>query len=155
MNPTIAALDFTLSRHQRLRTMLSVWWKGIAFLVFWIPSLISMFFKEPIPAVVVSLATLFFFRGLLGWTISLLTSTGKTHVEIKENGIGVGVNQADVWVFADGIRKLKENPWGTTSIYHHNGAVIDIPTEELTEEARNEISKGMNKYAAERKKLNA
>jgi protein-S-isoprenylcysteine O-methyltransferase Ste14 len=155
MNSTIAAFDFTLSRHQRFKTMLSVWWKGIVFLVFWVPFLISMFFKELIPAVVVSIVTLFFFRGLLSWTISLMISTGKTHVEIKENGIGVGTDKADWWVFADGIRKLKENTWGTTSIYHHNGAVIDIPTEELTEEAINEISKGMSKYVAERKKLKA
>jgi len=135
--------------------MLSVWWKGIVFLVFWVPFLIAMFFRELIPAIVVSIVTLFFFRGLLSWTIGLMTSTGKTHVEIKENGIGFGTDKADWWIFADGIRKLKENAWGTTSIYHHNGTVIDILTEDLNDEVRNEISRGMEKYLADRKKPNA
>ena len=125
--------------------MLSVWWKGMVVLALFGTWIASIFASKPIIASALMLLLLFFFRGLLFWLFNLI-SNGKTHVEIRENGIGFGRDEADLWIFCDGIRKIKENRWGTTSICHYNGTIVDIPTDYLNETVLNILNQGMEKY---------
>ena len=145
MNDDSTTFDFTLSRNQRFRTMLSIWWKGIIILVLWLPLLFTKLSSELIPALLLLLVTLFFYRGLLFWLINL-RSDGKTHIRIEENGIGFGRDKPDLWIACDGVREIRKNTWGTTSICHHNGTIIDIPSDYLTESAMDLLKGGMDKY---------
>ena len=74
--------------------------------------------------------------------------SGETHVEIEElGGVGFGRNKADWWIFTDGIKQIRKNRWGTTSIRHHNGTYVDIPTALLSPEDLQKLEAGMNEVS--------
>jgi hypothetical protein len=145
MNAVTNGYDFTLTRTQRLLSLIAEWWGLIAILCFLLVGTIPIAAYHPFAASTFGLLLLFFFRGLIFGMINLFHD-GRTHVEIQEGGVGFGRKTADWWIFTDAIKQLRKNRWGTTSIRHHNGTYVDIPTALLSPEDYQKLEGGMKKY---------
>jgi hypothetical protein len=137
--------NFSLSRIQRLRSLIAEWWRAAIFLCISVIFLISNSTYHPIVVVFAGLLLLFFFRGLTFGIIDLFYNSQR-HVEIEDRGVGFGRDKADWWIFTDGIKEIRNNSWGTISIRHHNGTYVDIPTELLSLEDYQKLEVGMKKY---------
>ena len=145
MNAAGKGHDFTLTRSQRFRTLVGEW--GLPAIVFcaFLVGLVPIGIQYPIAGVAIGIVVLFLFRHLVFGLLNLLYD-GKTHVEIEDRGVGFGRDKADWWIFTDGIKQIRKNRWGTTSICHHNGTCIDVPTTLLSPEDYRKLEAGMKKY---------
>jgi hypothetical protein len=151
MNSSPAGYDFTLTRGQRACSLLAEWWLALALVSFSLVVSARLLPEHWVFFVLICLSVPLVLRGfILG--VRDLFSDGRVHVEIRENGVGCGRETADWWVFADGIRQIRRNPWGTTSIRHHNGAYIDIPSHLLRPDDLELLHKGLQKYHHPHKK---
>lgn len=137
--------DFTLTRTQRLLSLIAEWWGPIIIVCLLLTVTIPAAVHHPVATGVFGLLLFFFLRGLVFGVINLFHG-GKTHVEIQDRGVGFGRDVADWWIFTDGIRQIRRNRWGTTSIRHHNGTYVDIPTALISPEDLQKLEAGMKKY---------
>jgi hypothetical protein len=145
MNAVAKGYDFTLSRTQRLLSLIAEWWVPIIIFCLLLIGTIPAAVRHPVATGVFGLLLLFFFRGLVFGVVNLFYD-GKTHVEIQDGGVGFGRDAPDWWIFTDGIRQIRRNRWGTTSIRHHNGTYVDIPTALMLPEDFQKLEAGMKKY---------
>lgn len=145
METNSSGYDFTLTRRQRLRSLVAEWGWPTFILCFCIVVGGASIIPHPIVATIFALAVLFVFRGLL-FGLARIFASGKAHVEIQEAGVGFGRDSADWWIFTDGIKQIRRNRWGTTSIRHHNGTYVDVPTALLSLDDYRKLEAGMKKY---------
>jgi len=137
--------DFTLTHGQRLCSLIAEWWAPGIILCIVLTVGIPIAVSHPICASFFAFCILFVFRGLIFGLFNLLNN-GRRHVEIEENGVGFGSITADLWIFTDGIKQIRQNRWGTTSIRHHNGTYVDVPTALLSSEDYQKLENGLKKY---------
>jgi len=145
MSAAVNEYDFMLTRAQRMLSLLAEWLGPILLLCFLSIGTIQEVIHYPVTSGIVALLLLFFLRGLVFGLIDLFRD-GKRHVEIQDGGIGFGRNAADWWISTDGIRQIRRNRWGTTSIRHHNGVYVDIPTRLISQEDFQRLEIGLKKY---------
>ncbi len=145
METNSSVYDFALTRRQRLCSLVAEWGWPTFILCFCLAAGGASIISHPIVASILALGILFVFRGLL-IGIARIFSIGKTHIEIQDAGVGFGRDSADWWIFTDGIKQIRRNRWGTTSIRHHNGTYVDIPTALLSGDDYRKLEAGMKKY---------
>ena len=145
MNAVGKGLDFTLTRSQRFHTLAAGWWLPIFVFCGFLIVLVPIGIQYPTAGVVFGILIFFLFRYLVFGLLNLLRD-GRTHVEIEDRGIGFGRETADWWIFTDGIKQIRKNRWGTTSICHHNGTCVDVPTTLLSSDDYRKLEAGMKKY---------
>jgi hypothetical protein len=145
MSRASSQYDFSLSRWQRLLTLLQEWWIGILIGVPSVFALLRLFPWNPVLAMILLLLLLFAFRGLVFGAIDLLRRNHRL-IEIQEKGIGFGRKSTDLWIFTDGVRALRRNRWGTWTIKHHNGTYLDIPTSLMKQEDIDFLRNCIRKY---------
>jgi hypothetical protein len=145
MNAVAKGYDFTLTRTLRLLSLIAEWWGPFIILCILLIGAIPAAVRHPVATGVFGLLLLFFLRGLVFGVVNLFYD-GRSHVEIHDRGVGFGRDSADWWIFTDGIRQIRRNRWGTTSIRHHNGTYIDIPTALISPADFQKLEAGMKKY---------
>ena len=145
MNAVSKGYDFKLTRTQRLLSLVAEWWGPGLILCGLLVGVIGMAKHKPLFSILCGILLLFFFRGLVFGVVNLFYD-GRTHVEIQDRGVGFGREAAVLWIFTDGIKQIRKNRWGTTSIRHHNGTYIDIPTALISKEDFQKLEAGMKKY---------
>lgn len=139
--------DFVLSRKQRALSLFAEWGWGILVAAIICCGIFATAYEHPIFAGLLVLIILLVFRGLFFGLINLF-SNGQTHIEINEKGVGFGRDAATWWIFTDGIKEIRPNSWGTTTIRHHNGTYVDIPSVRMTENDRSVLFSGLKEYRA-------
>jgi hypothetical protein len=141
----MGSYDYNLSRIQRLMSVVAEWWIWMILIVCWCLAIPGAFDKSPVFVILTSVLMIVFFRGLIFGIVGVIRQ-GAMHVEIREGGLGFGTRNADWWLFTDGIRQIRRNFWGTTTVSHHNGTYIDIPTSLLSEGDLSILRTGLQKY---------
>jgi hypothetical protein len=141
----MGSYDYNLSRIQRLMSVVAEWWIWMILIVCWCLAIPDAFDKSPVFVILTSVLMIVFFRGLIFGIVGVIRQ-GAMHVEIREGGLGFGTRNADWWLFTDGIRQIRRNFWGTTTVRHHNGTYIDIPTSLLSEGDLSILRTGLQKY---------
>ena len=147
MSPSSSDYDFVLTRTQRLLSLLVEWWLVVIIGAFICFAIYQNAHSHPIFSAVLVLLLLFTCRGFFIGILNIY-SDGKTHVEIQEKGVGFGRDTAAWWIFTDGIKEIRKNRWGTTTVRHHNGTYVDIPTSILTQEDMLILTDGQKAYCA-------
>jgi hypothetical protein len=123
MEPTSTEYNFTLTRRQRFYSLVAGWWKFALCLGVFVIVAIPHAAAHPVATSIIALFWVVLARGLIFGLLDLF-GDGKLHVEIQEHGVGVGKEKADWWVFTDGIKEIRTNRWGTTSILHDAGGAL-------------------------------
>jgi len=154
MNAVPFGYDYILPRYQRALSLLAEWWLPLgAYPVLFLKA-VTFFPREWFLPVAVALSIPYVLRKFIAGVLDL-SSDGRRHVEIQANGVEFGRDKADWWISKDGIRRIRQYPWGTTSIRLRNGSHIDIPTHLITPVDRELLQESVEKPRTEQEMVSA
>lgn len=153
MNAVSFGYDYVLPRYQRALSLLAEWWLPLG--VYPVALLrVASFPKHWLFLAVIAISIPYVLRRFISGVLDL-SSDGRRHLEIQGNAVEFGRDKADWWISAEGIRRIRRYPWGTTTIRLRNGSHIDIPTHLITPVDMELLRGSMRKPRAERRTVSA
>ena len=154
MNAVPFGYDYVLPRYQRALSLLAEWWIPLGVYPLVLVRAASLFPKYLLPLILIAISIPYLLRKFIAGLLDL-SSDGRRHLEIQGNAVEFGRDKADWWISTDGIRQIRRNPWGTTSIRLRNGSHIDIPTHLIKPVDMELLQGSVEKRRPEREKVSA
>lgn len=137
-------LRYSLSRRQRLAALVCEWgwWTPLVVLpleVFFVVQTVGSLWAWSLAGVAVFGGLAFgmgiLFAGLIGGVVDVLISKLRdVDIELREDAAGILLGDERWYLFLDGITDIRESPRGLWKIRHHNGHVLWIPVDAISDE---------------------
>ena len=139
-------IEYDLSRRQRLVAHFGVWAPYLGGLIVIVGGGTALFVAL---AVSVSawlapliLLPLWLARGfVIGLVDVIFVGVRHMDVIVEENALGWATESERLWIFLDGIIRIQKYSKDTWTIFHHNGAVVNIPIAAIEERYVEHMSK--------------